>query len=116
MDALDEILVEDRLHGLDGRKRILERFEQRHVEHAGLDRRFVGVVLEDIPATDRDILHLGQRHKILDRRTAALGTLPQADGSELGERADGFAGAAFDGLQAGDKGCRHCAHAGDQNP
>ena len=88
VEALDEILVEHRLHRLDGRERFLELLEQRHIQHAGLDRGFVAVVLENVPGADFEVFQLGQRDEILDCGAAAIGALAQADGAQLGERAD----------------------------
>ena len=116
VDALDVLLVEDRLHRLDRRQRLLQLFQQRHFQHARLDRGFVGVVFENVPAADLQVVQAGQRHEILDRRAAAFGALSQPDGSQLGQRTDRFPESALDGFQPGDEGRRDRAHAGNQDP
>ncbi len=91
VQVLHVILVEDRLARLDGRQERLHLVEQRMVEHAGIARRRVHVVVEDVPAGEDQVAQVGQRHKVLDLGRAALGALAQADGAHLRQRPDGLA-------------------------
>jgi hypothetical protein len=115
MDLLDEVLVEDRLHRLDGRERLLKLFQQRHFQHTGFDRRLVGVVFEDVPAGDFEVLDLRQRHKVANRGAAPLGSLSQSDRAELSQGPDRLSQTAFDRFQTGDERRRYCAHAGHEH-
>ena len=115
VDALHEVLVEDRLHRLDRRERRLHLLQQRGFQNARLHGRLVGVVLENVPAADLDVRHVGQRNEVLDRRAAALGPLPQADRSQLRERADRLPQSELERFQPGDESGGYRAHAGNQN-
>ncbi len=57
-------------------------------EHGGVGGGFVGGVGEEIPAAEDEIVRGGERHEILDHRRAAFGALAEANGAELGDRAD----------------------------
>ncbi len=74
--------------GLIAGERLLHLLEQRLLEHPGLQRGFVGVVFENVPAAEDQVVQAGQRNEILDLGAAAIGALPQADGGQLGERSD----------------------------
>ena len=50
VDALDVFLIEDGLHRLDGRERLLQFFELRRFQHAGVGRGFVGAYLRKCPS------------------------------------------------------------------
>src|SRR6185436_8181119 len=86
------------------------------VEHAGADGRLVGVVGEDVPAAERDVLEAGERDVVADRGGVAVGALANADVAELRERADRLADAAADREHAGDERGRDRAHARQQDP
>src|SRR6185295_7445790 len=88
VDALDVFLIENVLHGLDGRERIFYFVEKGSVEDARALCCFVSVVFEDIPAAKDQVIQPGQGHEIFEARTTAIRTLSEANGRELGDRAD----------------------------
>jgi hypothetical protein len=112
VETFDEFLIKHRLHRLDGRKRRFELFEERHLQHAGLHRRFVSVVFKNVPAADLDIFDLGQRHKVLDGGATPLRPFSQTDGAELGQRSDRFSDPSLDCFQPGNEGRGYRPHAG----
>ena len=83
--------IEDRLHRLDRFQRLANFLEQRRLQHLGVYRGFVGVVVENVPAAEDQVFDLGQRNEIVDLGGAAFRPLSQPDGAELGERSDGCA-------------------------
>src|ERR1035441_7333675 len=115
LDALDEVLVEDRLHGQDRRERRLYLLEQGGFQDAGLGGGFVGVILENVPAGHFDVGHFGQWNEVLNSGAAPLCPLPQADGSQLRQGADRLPQSKLEGFQPGDERRGHRAHARDQN-
>jgi hypothetical protein len=115
VEVLDVGLLEHGRHRLDRLELGLERIEVLGVEHAGADRGLVGVVREDVPAAEHDIVERRQRDVVLDRRRVVVGALADPDVTELGQRADRLADPAADRLHAGDEGGRDRAHAGEQD-
>jgi hypothetical protein len=115
VDALDEVPVEDSLHGLDRRKGRLDLFEQGGFEHAGPGGGLVGVILENVPASHLDIGHFGQRNKVFNGGAAPLRPLAQTDRSQLREGADRLPQTKLEGFEPGDESRGYRAHAGYQN-
>ncbi len=81
-------LVEGRLHRLDVLEKFLGLGEIFGVENAGFRGGFVGVVGENVPAAEDEIVELRERHEIFNFRHAIIGALSEADGTHLRERAD----------------------------
>ena len=79
-------------------------------------RRFVGRVIENIPAAKNQVIQAGQRDKILDHRAAALGAFPEAHRSKLGERTDGLAQAALYRFNSRHERGADRSDAGNQDP
>src|ERR1017187_2305777 len=79
---------------------------------ASLDRRFIRVIVENVPAAHLDVFQCGQGHKILDGRAAPLGAFPQPNGSQLGQRPDRLTERPLDCFEPRDERPRHRAHAG----
>ena len=85
------------------------------VEHAALEGGFVRVVRDRVPCAKDELVQGGERYEFANRRSLAVGALPEADGCHLGDRADGQAHAALDVLDAGDEGRRHGPEAHQQH-
>src|SRR5207249_11520875 len=85
------------------------------LEHAGLPRGLVRGVGEDVPAAEDEAVKFFERDELPDHRRAALGALPQADGGELGHRADWQRQALADELHPGHKRRADRPHAGREN-
>jgi hypothetical protein len=104
VESLDVALIEDGRPRPDFLELGTHPIEQRRLDDASGPRRGVAVLFEDVPAAEHQIVQRGERHDIADSRRAILGSLPEADGAHLGERADWFGKAVADGEDAGD--CR----------
>jgi hypothetical protein len=106
------ILVEDGRHGLDLLQYGRDRFDVGEpVEHAAFERGLVGGVRDRIPRAEDQLVETGQGHEVANERHSVVGPLAEADGAQLGERADGLGKAAPDQLDTGDDGRRHGAEA-----
>ena len=81
-------MIEDGLQRLDGAEPALHFVEQIALQHAGVARGGVHVVLEDVPAGEDEVVQAGERKELFDLGRAAVGALAQADGAHLRERAD----------------------------
>ena len=84
-------------------------------QHARLGGRLVGVVGEEVPAAEHDVLELGQRDELVDERRARVGPLAEADGAHLRQRADGLRDPLPDGLDPGHERRGDGAHSGKQD-
>ena len=115
VEPLDVTSIEHRRPRLDRLQLRLDLFEQRRFEHAGGLRRFVRILLENIPAAEHDIIERRKRHEILDERRAAFGPLPEPDRAHLRQRADWLGEPAPHGEHAGDRRRADGAHANEQN-
>ena len=109
------VAVEDGRHGLDLLERPAQALDQRLFEHARMQRGFVAVFFENIPAAELQIFDLRQRHEVLDFRRVVVGSLAEPDGVQLRDRADRLRHSQFDGFHTGDECRGHGAHARDQN-
>ena len=86
------------------------------LQHLGVDARLRRRCLRKCPSRrrpGRSSPASGTKSLIIGR--AAVGALSQADGGQLGERADRQSEAALDGFHAGDEGGGNRAHAGNQD-
>ncbi len=106
--------IEHRRHRRDCLELGADLIEQRLLQHAGGLRRFVRVVLEDVPAAEHDVVERGERHEVLDERRATFGALAEANGSHLRQRADRLGEAASHGQHPGDRGRADGAHPDEQ--
>ena len=113
---LDVALVEDCFHGPDHFELVADPVEIILVEGAGVHRGFVGVVLEDVPAAEPQIVEPGQPDELLDRRYAPFRSLAQADGSHLRQGADRLCQALAHREHAGYEGSRDRADSDGQDP
>ena len=77
------------------------------VQNAGLSRRFVGVVGDRVPRSEYQLVEFCQRGEVTYERSPLFGTLSQADGGHLGNRAERPPRPAPDVLDAGNKRGRH---------
>ena len=106
VDALDVLLVEDGLHGFDGREGAFNLVEEGLFEDACMGGCLVGRVFVDVPTAEDEIVEFGERNEVLDLGSAVLGTFTEADGGQLRERADGLAEASFNEFDTSHKrGC-----------
>ena len=113
------VLVEDSRHRLDLLQLSGDRLDMEEpVEHAALQRRFVGRVRDRVPGAEYQLVETGQGHEVADERHPFLGPFAEPDGAHLAERADGFSETALDQLDARDDGRRHGAepHCQDAQP
>ncbi len=108
-------LLEDRLHRLDGREEVLELAEVLLRQHPRLGGRLVGVVGEEVPAAEDDVVELGQRDELVDERRARVGPLAEANRPHLRERADGLRDPLPDRLDPSHEGGGDRAHPGGQD-
>ena len=115
VEPLDVPLIEHRRHRLDGLELGLDLIEQRRLEHAGGARRLVGVLFENVPAAEDDVVEVGERNDLLDLRRAAFGALAETDGAHLRERADRIGQPFSNGQHAGNGGRADGAEADEQN-
>ena len=95
MHSLHVVLVEDGLHRPNRFQRLANFFEQRFLQHLGVYRGLVGVVVENVPTAEDQVFDFGERNEILNLGRAAFRTLTQTDGAELGERSDGWPSPRF---------------------
>ena len=75
VQPLDVLLIENGFHRLDCLKLRLELIDQVALEHTRVERRFIGVFLEDVPCAKDEIFDPGERHKIADHWHAVVGAL-----------------------------------------
>jgi len=115
VDAPHIVAVEDGRHGLDFFQRIAQAFNQRLFQHAGVERRFVTVLLENIPTAEGEVFDFRQGHEVSDFGRIVIGALAEPDGVQLCDGADRLRHPQFDGFNAGDEGRRDGAHSRDQN-
>ena len=85
------------------------------LQHAGGLGRFHGVGRDRVPATEDDVVELGERHELLDERIAVLLLGAEADVGHLGHGTDGRRDALAGGDHAGDEGGGHGPHAGRED-
>ncbi len=116
VEPADVIGIEHRLHRLDGFQRLANLFEQRSLQHAGVGRRFVGVIFKNVPAAEDQVFHSGQRNEILDLGRPAIGALAEPDGAQLRQGPDRLAEPTLYRLHAGHERGADRAHARNQDP
>ena len=85
VDPLHVLLIEHRFHRLNGFQRLPQFFQQRRLQNAGIHRRLIRVVFENIPAAEYQILKFRQRNKVLNARSPAFCSLAQPHRSQLRE-------------------------------
>ena len=102
VQPLHVALIEYRGHGLDGLELGLDLVEQRRLEHAGRPRGLVGVLFEDIPAAEDDVVQIDQRNRLVDFWRSAFGALAETDRAHLRERSDGIGQTFPHGQNTGD--------------
>jgi len=86
--ALDELREEHRLHRLDRRELILCGIPVLFGKNVSVDRRLVRVVSEEIPSSEDQVVHVGERHEVTNQRRPRLGPLAEPDRPHLRQRAD----------------------------
>ena len=116
VEPLDVAAVEDRGHRRDRFELGPDLLEQVLVEHAGMLRRFVGVVVEDVPRTEHDVVERGERHEVLDERRAAVRPLAETDRAHLRQRADRLRESLADREHARDGGRADRSHPDQEHP
>ena len=114
-EALDVMLVEGGGHGLDGLEEGLHRFELVAVEDLRGAGGVVEIAAEDIPSGEDEVVELGDGGEVFNEGRVVVGSLAEADGSHLGDGADGFCEAAADCFYAGDEGGCYGSHSWDHD-
>ena len=112
---LTHVVLEDRRHRPDRLELGLHRREHLRRQHAGLRRRLVGVVRENVPAAENEVRELRQRHELLHRREARLRALAEPELLHLGHRAERPGEPLADQVHAGDQRRGHGAEARQQH-
>src|SRR5690349_4632987 len=64
----------------------------------------------NVPASENEVVDIGQRYEVLDHGNTLVGALPEADGAHLGQRPKGFGPLRPDGFDTGDKRRGNSAH------
>jgi hypothetical protein len=90
-------------------------FQQGHFQHPGLHRRLVGVVFENIPAAEDQIVKPGQGYEILDERTIMIRALAQTNGAILSQGAYRTSQTFFDQLYARNNRRTDGSHTGEED-
>ena len=117
VEALDVAGIEHPLHRPDRLQLRARSWSSRlALEDAGLAGGRVGVVGEDVPGAEDEVVQLRQRDEVLQARHPVLGPLAEADRAHLGERADRLAEPLLDRLDAGDEGGRDRPQPHQQHP
>jgi hypothetical protein len=88
VQPLHIVLIEDRRHRLDRFQKRLDLRQMIVVQHLGMSRRLVNVVVKNIPAGKDNIVQARQRHKVLDQRRIAIRALAQPNRAHLRQRTD----------------------------
>src|ERR1700722_7737160 len=86
---LDVMLIERGLHRLDSLQEFLDLIEVFRFQNTGFGGGLIGVVGENIPAAEDDVVEFGEGDELVNFRRAALGAFAEANGAELRERAYG---------------------------
>src|SRR5208337_3232091 len=115
VDLLDVVVIEHSLHRRYGAEPPLYFVEQVALQHAGFAGSSVHVVLENIPASENEIIEPGEGDELLDFGSPAVGALPQTDSSHLRKRANGVGDALGHRFHARHKSRIHRAHAVDHH-
>ena len=115
VETLDVALIEHRRHRLDRFELAADLLELRRLQHAGGLGGSVGIVLEDVPAAEDDVVEVGERNELVDFWRAGLGALAEANGAHLGERTDRQRESLADREHAGNRRCRDGAKADEQH-
>jgi hypothetical protein len=115
VQAADELGIEDAGHRNDGFQFGADGVEVLAGQDVGVDGGVVGVVGEDVPGAEDEVVQLGELQEVADARRAVVGALAEADGAHLRERADRFAEAFAGQEHAGNHGGGDGPEAGQQN-
>ncbi len=109
------MLVEDGGHGLDGLEVGADLFKLVAVEDLGGLGGVVEIATEDVPASEDDVVEVGNGGEVLDKRTATVGPLSEADVTHLRDGPDWLGEATSNCFYAGDEGGGDGSHAGDHD-
>ncbi len=115
LEAAHVVAIENGFHRLDGAQALFDGVERVLLQHARVCGGIVGVVGEYVPATEDQVVELGEGNKVLDEGRAPFGALAEANGAHLRQRANGLAESGFNGFHAGDNGGGHGAHTRHEN-
>jgi hypothetical protein len=114
-ETLHVVLIENRLHRLDALEQRAHLLDERRFEHACVHRGVIGVVLENVPSAENDIVEPGEGDEVLYQGHAVFGALAEADRPHLGERAVRLRIAAPDRLDSRVEGRRDGTHPRREN-
>jgi len=109
IQTLDVALVEDGFHWFHRLKLRLQLIDKIAFKHPGVKGSFIGIVFEDVPRSEHQIVYGRQRNEIAQQRRAVVGSLAQSNSPHLCQRADGFGNTSLDGFDPGNKGGAHRA-------
>ncbi len=102
-------------HRGDGSHLVADAFDVLGSENAGTHRRRICVIGIRVPASEHDVIEIGERHELPDQRVAVVGSLAEADVTHLRQRTDrgrlAGPGSEDSGIQGGGDG----PHTGGEN-
>ena len=87
-ETRDPVVGEDGRHGRDRSHLLADALDVLGAEDTGSHRRRIGVVGIRVPASEDDVVEIGERHELPDQRIAVVGPLTEPDVTHLGQRAD----------------------------
>ena len=115
VEAAHVVRVEDGRHRLDLRELVLHEIDVARLEHLRVLRRLVRVVREHVPAAEDELIERRERDELADLGGFPVGALADADGPELGHRADRRRELPPSEHAARDEGRRHGTEAGQEH-
>ena len=83
VEPLHVTLIEDRGPRLDGFELGFDLIEKRLLEHARGACRLIGVLFENIPAAENDVVEINERNRVFDLRRAPFGAFAEPDRAHL---------------------------------
>ena len=111
LQSLHPVRGEDGRHRLNGSEFVADRLEILRLQYAGLHRGRIGIVGVGIPATELEIVEVGERNEVLDHGVSLLGALSETDMTHLRQRTNRDGVPLADGQNPGVERRGHRSHA-----
>jgi hypothetical protein len=115
VQALHVLGVEGGGHRPNGLELGRDWSEVLFLEHARRASRFEHVVLEHVPAAENEVVKTSERNEVADQRHAIVGSLAEANRTELRERAGGRGEALLREKTTRKKSTRDRTHSGQEH-
>ncbi len=116
VEAANVLWVEDSLHRFDPLELLPDRFQVRRIQHLRVDRRLVGIVGKNVPASELDLLQGREGKKFFQLRRPGIGPQAQPQGPHLRQGTDQQAHLPPRQKYSSDGGGGNCAQPRQQNP